>query len=169
MYSSHRLPQYHPGCDFPIYLHLSIGVHIASFRKCFRSITLCVLLDLALPDTWDYKAPSTAPDFFAKICHGERIMAVPPGFKLRSPRPNSAAYPTAQLVLASVTIYYYYYTHHITTTYILTSCYLNHDEGIIGCLALYALHLYYAYIHEREARYYCSSYFQDERIRGIYA
>ena len=36
-----RLPRYHPCCDFPIYLHLSLGVHIASSRKCFRSITLC--------------------------------------------------------------------------------------------------------------------------------
>ena len=30
-----------------------------------------VLLNLALPDTWDYKVPSTAPDFFPKLCNGE--------------------------------------------------------------------------------------------------
>ena len=34
-------------------------------------VSRTVLLDLALPDTWDYKAPSTAPDFFPQLCNGE--------------------------------------------------------------------------------------------------
>ena len=105
---------------------LPLGVHLSFLTKALSIyvplVSRTVLLDLALPDTWDYKAPSTAPDFFPQLCNGEwsekflrrKILGDFHGVRTRDPwispwndRNKPAALPTAPrgLGLTTTTTY----------------------------------------------------------------